>query len=671
MPFTSAAAEALAKYSKTVTYLLELRTNTPGGDEWQPYSFEDFSLTHEARSPALLKVHLTNDALDFSSGPDSDVRTQLFAEARLVCSIGAESETLFRGRIFRVEPRDFSFVIYAQDWLALANDCECLVDLAPAETAEIAPARALELVGGGVFGSVFGFVYGGAGDPAFNMDTNPGSRRRSWAAGNIRLWYDNLASEEVPPRHYQINLTSGTATILEDTAGRDYFVTGVRCYIEGSLDWSEVFAAALAFDSAAGGMGIAALQIDAPSTGLDLAAPIHFQGRVAELLRQIERSQQDNLRLYYDSRTDSFKLRVINQKPAGLEDFALSHPQSIAQPRDIRDVYSRVVITGLSERPRNALTLDTTVISDATTAGDWFSWDGLNVGADDDFEVIAPLSWDGDANRGASVHNLAESEGGGTNKYDSWYGFFEADLGEIQRLTRLRFITPGSRNLNAQAGHQGMFWPGLQLLGSQDGTDYRLISAHSYGRFPPHTSVDILKEDILFPRLRYLRVLLGAYKHGFENQNDPSIGLAELELYTEEEYTVVKEIDGAADPPSLYEYTADYNHDGVVDSWPRNHPALWQRLGGRHRSLFENQAGELNEFLAHDRAIDLLAESVRLFQQVSYLAVCDPRIELYATVAVNDEINGGCSMLVEKFVLSPRGTEVAGTNYLASPLGSP
>ena len=77
-----------------------------------------------------------------------------------------------------------------------------------------------------------------------------------------------------------------------------------------------------------------------------------------------------------------------------------------------------------------------------------------------------------------------------------------------------------------------------------------------------------------------------------------------------------------------------------MDTWQRNHHGLWTRLGGRHRTRFDDQSGELNEFLAHDRAIDLLAESVRLFQQVRYRAVCDPRVRLYDTVAVPDELNG-------------------------------
>jgi len=61
---------------------------------------------------------------------------------------------------------------------------------------------------------------------------------------------------------------------------------------------------------------------------------------------------------------------------------------------------------------------------------------------------------------------------------------------------------------------------------------------------------------------------------------------------------------------------------------------------------------------------------VRLFQQARYSAVCDPRIALYDTVVVNDELNGDVgSILVEQVVLSPRATEIRGTDYRAAGLG--
>jgi hypothetical protein len=670
MGFTQAATSELARFDKSVSYKLELSTNAAEGPVWQEYAFEDFSLTRDANAPAVLTARLCNDALSFSDEDSAGNRTQLLANARLTCSVGSDSEVLFSGRIFRVEPKDCSFSITAQDWLALINDCECEVSATPDETAEL-PRRQLFLAGGGAFGSAYGFSYTGAGDPAFNLDANPGTRRRSWMPGDIRLYYDSSGTEEVPPRHYQANLTSGTVSILEDTTGNTYYASGVRCAVEGTLDWSQVIGLALAYPKSLGGIGAQGGELDLPFTGLSVAGPVYYRGRVSGLLKAIFARQQQNLRLWYDSAAGKLKLRLIEQQSTGNEDWELLHAQSVSQPRDIRDLYSRVVVTGLSERPLNALALPATTLTDNTSQGDWFAWDGLNVGADDTFANVAPLVHDGDVNLGASVHNLAESENGGTDQYDSWYDYIIADFGEIVRVSRLRATTPGSRNYNAAAGHQGLFWPGIRIYGSEDGSDYRLVTALLAGRFPPGETIEVTGCEILMSRLRYLKVQLGAYKHGFENQDDPSIGLAELEVYTTEEYRVVKEIDGAEAPESTYSYTADYDGDGTVDSWVRNHPGLHERLGGRHRTLFDDQTGNLNEYLAHDRAIDLLAESVRLFQQVVYRAVCDPRIRLYDTVVVNDELNGDVgSILVERIELRPSGTTIGGTNYLAGGLGS-
>lgn len=660
MAYSSITTAHLSELDKQVDYVFELRTNFPESSTWQEFAFVDFTLTHDIDSPATLNIELVNSDLHFSDEQSTANRVQLLAEARLRCSLAGETETLFQGRVYRVEPRDYRFVLLCQDWLALVHECECEVSLAPAETDEIEPARQLVLVANGEFGSVFGFSYSGGGDPAFSGD---GARRRSWAAGDIQLWYDAAATEEVPPQHYAVNLTGGTATILEDTTGRTYYASGVRCYREGTLDWAQVFEAALTYPAALGGMGLSSGDMDMPDTGIDVAGPVYFQGRVGDLIKQILAQQQANMRLWYSSRGGSFMLRIVEQAAAGNEEWELLHAKSIAQPRDIRELYSRIVVSGLSERPRNALTEDSTSLTPRAGAGTWFAWDGLNVGPDSSFTVVGPHLYDGDANLGAAVHNLPASENGGSDRYDSWYDFVIIDLGDVRRINRVRLTFPGSRNANASAGHQGLFWPGARLLGSVDGVDYRLLSAQLSGRFAPGEQSEARGQDVLYPKVRYIKVLLGAYKHGFENQDDPSIGLAELEVYTTEEYRIVKEIDGF-DEGAQYVY-----RDGTT--WNRYHPGLWARLGGRQRSKYINRAGEYNEFLAHDYALDSLAESVRLFQQVRYGAVCDPRVELYDTVVVADELNGCISsILVERVVLNPGGTAIYGTDYHSAALGA-
>lgn len=673
MPYTQATTDHLAHFDKRVNYTLELRNGFPEGSEWQAYPFETFNLTHDAGAggeivPATFRATLCNDALEFSRETAPDCRTQLFADLRLTCTVAGESEVLFYGRIYRVEPEDYGFTIYAQDPLALVHECECELALEPLMTAEIS-SRQLLLVGEGVFGSVFGFVYQGGLDLAFNQDQPLGSRRRAWAPGDIRLWYDSASTLEVSPQHYQVNLTSGVVSLLEETAGRAYFVTGVRCYIEGTLDWAGVVRSALAYPKTAGGIGAEESELDLPPTGLDVAGPLYFRGRVGDLLREMLSKQQANLRLWYNSRASAFTLRVVKQQPAGSERWTLQHAQSIAQPRELRDVYSRVVVSGLSERPRNALTETTTAISDITSQGDWYGWHGVDYGWPLSPEEATKLLADGDYNIGCGVHHLAATEGGGTDQYNSWYNFALIDLGQVQRINRVRAGLPSSRNINANNGHQGAFWPGLQVLGSVDGASYRLLSPLLHGRFPPLHQIDVGANDIAVPQARYIKLLLGAYKYGIASGNDPVIALGEFELYVTEEYRVVKEIDGSSSPATYYNYTADYDHDGMIDRWQRNHPALWTRLKCRHRTLQDDQRGELSEFLAHDRALDLLAESVRLFQQMRYRAVCDPRVQLYDTVAAPDALNGGTqALLVERIVLNPAGAEICGTDYRADHL---
>src|SRR5690606_19430441 len=99
------------------------------------------------------------------------------------------------------------------------------------------------------------------------------------------------------------------------------------------------------------------------------------------------------------------------------------------------------------------------------------------------------------------------------------------------------------------------------------------------------------------------------------------------------------------------------------DRFTRNRPKLWQRLGGRHRTLFRQFSG--NEFLAQDRATDLLAEGLRQFSGIEWRSLPDPRIRLWQTVAGTDRSGKEVSALVERVEHTPRATVVSGTDYLA------
>jgi hypothetical protein len=663
MPFTESATNELRRTGRHIGWSLEARSDLTDDEAWQELPLADFRLLQDTTGAARLRCEVPDAGGDRGDPDAVDNPLRLLGELRLTSHVGSESAVLFRGRVTELDPAEGLIRLRALDWSCLFAETECDVSLAPDETTELS-VRQLSLIGGGMLGSVYGFVYTGPGDLAFNTGSNPGTRRRSFVPGEIRLWYDSAKTSEVSPSHYQVNLTGGTVSILEDTAGSSYWLSGVRCYIEDTLDLAELYRAALKYPVAKGGPGLVDEDLDIPDLGLSPAGAIGWQGSLSGLFAKLRDSQQANLRLWYEPETAKFVLRLVEQQATA--ELELLSAAERGRPRDISALYSRVVVSGKSERPGNALANGATP-SDTSTAGDWFSWDGLNVGADSSFAAVSPNLWDGDVSRGASLHNLAASENGGTGFYDSWYEYMQFDLGEEERVQRVRAVMPGSRNLNSAAGHQGLFWPGLRLLGSLDGSEWRLLSPLLQGRFAPHSLVEAAGGDLTMPRLRYLRVQLGAYKHGFDNLSDPSIGLAELELYTTESYRVVREIDPLATPASFHTYSADYDGDGFLDRWQRNRPLLWARLGQRHRTLFTDFAG--NEFLAADRATDLLAESLRQFSGMAWRSLPDPRIRLYQTVSAKDRTGSVASALVERIEHSPRATLVGGTDYLSEEAG--
>lgn len=107
------------------------------------------------------------------------------------------------------------------------------------------------------------------------------------------------------------------------------------------------------------------------------------------------------------------------------------------------------------------------------------------------------------------------------------------------------------------------------------------------------------------------------------------------------------------------------------DADAANAPDLWTRMGSRFKTHFINLGSDYNEFLAHDVALLDLVESLRLFQAVTYVSVCDPRVRMWDTVGVTDELNGdvGSILVDESLTITPNGTTITGTNYLSTTLG--
>jgi len=138
---------------------------------------------------------------------------------------------------------------------------------------------------------------------------------------------------------------------------------------------------------------------------------------------------------------------------------------------------------------------------------------------------------------GAGVHNLDAD-------YTDWLGVVEIDFGSVQRAQRLRFRMPPSanRNQSIKQGEDGcFFWPGLWVQVSEDGVDYYDVSPLLYKiRARPTELVDIQYSQITRPKFQYMRIYCAPFKQGISNQHDPAIGLAEIEVYFEEYYQVVK-----------------------------------------------------------------------------------------------------------------------------------
>lgn len=472
-------------------------------------------------------------------------------------------------------------------------------------------------------------------------------------------------------------------------------------------------------------------------TGLDLDRGFGKKDTCSKMLTMITEEAQENLKYWYEPETLRFRYETVEQ--AGSADYTLVKPKMIAQPRDVRDWYTRIVRTGKTSFPVNdvAEAAADSGITDITTGGNYFRWDGANVGADSTFASIIPYVYDGDGNIGASVHNLnstADVDGTTGDKYKGYYYFFKVDLGEVKNVDRVRIHMPGSRNEKAKAGHQGIFWPGVKLEISDDDSTYYTMSVDAYGRYEPGSVIDFDYDRMQRGRGRYIRVLCGAYKHGFEDQSDPSIGIAELEVWTNVDYEVVREISPLHDiitantVSDYFEITGDYlsewekystftvidstgnngnyailsvalngsntrinvdtgtkavassTADGRLytttdyeyldgDTVQRHYPDLWDRNGYKQKESRKDFGTKYSEAIAGDIALATFEESIRLFQEVDFKSVCDPRPRIWKTLSATDEMNGNVTFLCQDLTLRfgrNMNSEFNGVNYNSS-----
>jgi hypothetical protein len=626
---------------------------------------------------------------------------------------------VFLGRVETLNPADTRCALAATSWDLLLDECETLVDFVPtmvvvredwdgvdpADETDFREVVALAALGG----YIFGFEHeAGTTDPAFGeagqLLTPQVLIRRPWAPSAVRLWsYDPSTTppetfadkKPVSSTHWSVDWHAGAMTIAEKVLGSDdatpkvYVLTNVRCYLESAatgatdVDAATVLAAALQYpstggDPTPGGIGAASGDLDFPGggIGLDLASALFFQGRVSDLLRDLQKQLAPHLRLWHEPRTGKWTVALTDQKAAEAEDLELIHPRAISVNRAGRDLYSRVVATGKKEYPANAILDCGVTLGDDLGAGAVFgTYQDLTFQDATTWLIASQYLWDGDGNTGTFVRNL---DGDHDYRYSHFYTlcvigpFVDADgYAETRNVEYVGVILPMTQNINAQQGHQGGFWPGLRLLGSTDGTNWQLLTPQIDGRYKPLSQIEVKQEQLLVPRARYIKVLCGAYKHRKGDGDDPAIALGELTLITSLNYRQIREIDGNVSPLTTYSYTRDLDGDGVLDIWQRNHPDLWTRLGRRHRTKIIELGSQYPEAVAGDLALSYLDEGVRLFEGLSFATVCDPRVRLYQTAKVVDAWNSYTgSILVERLTLTDKGSTIEGTNYLAAGLSN-
>lgn len=561
-----------------------------------------------------------------------------------------------------------------------------------------------------------------------------------------------------------------SAEAAAGTMSKKYYVENLRVFWESAqsgatnCDYANVFKEAAEWSKADGGMGLTENEYDFADLGIDLASVWHFEGKVVDLWKRVRKDRQANLIYEYDSATLKFTVKLVQQGSSTT--WNLLHSTSVNQGREDRDVFTRIEVTGKTELPVNILAYDGTKVDEddaavvtvrderlntATNYGTCHKWTKTNGGSDQVFSQTKRHLYDGNIGAGIGFNDLSGGAPSGEyldggNDYNSWFYFVTIDMGKERTIDRMRFHLPPSANPNQghyqNEGDEAVFFPGIWVEISSDDTNYFDISpALRQRREKPGTVLDIRRDELARTTGRYIRIHLGAFKQGISNASDPSIGLMEAEIFTQEFYRITKEIDGNASPATFYIFTNShvlpvFAVDQGADTFSiegKNYTALFvdgfefavkdstgndavyicdgnstipgsdtiiaivgdiphatadgsiitsfvqrnqEDLHNRYRTgrrLKENPLGNrYNEFLAHDVALLEYRESLRLFQKVNYQSVCDPRINMWDTVGVTDELNGDItSILVDDGVtFSLMGAGISGTNYRAGELGT-
>ena len=641
MPLTQLTREALAKTRKRITLIARIKTSHPESGEFAEFEIAEggIRLTREIGLPAMLEIEPVPPQGGFGAETDPANPFQLFARIEVRCEValaggGIESERLFDGVATEIERTDGRMRIVALDMLHVLSRTVTKVafDAATVAIPGAAPLSPATELGGLAYGldiseTPDGFSAAGA--------------RRSWKPGDIRV--TNAQGAELPPAAYAVYPDSG-AVVFHSAPGGSVYVSGVRCYIEGTADISSIMRAALSFPKDKAGPGIPEDMIDFSPIGLDLNRVRwdEADGSVWDFWSFVRKVLPSNLFLYYDSATAKFKLELAAQKAA--PDVELINPVRVESPADGYSVYTRVLVKGDIPAPRPIS--ETAIVGDLMAGeGEIFRWSGnQKIFGEGTISLIK----DGDGNTGFGRHNLSG------DAYD-WRDFASLDLGlaadgKPRRITRIDVVAANSHNPNSQSGAGLKFLYGVEILGSLDAVSYERISEGAVMYLKP-LEVRTIDRPV-FDNARYLKVRIKPAKDGLSNDSDPAAALSEIRVYGSQKYEAVAEVQ--ADDPG-----ADFYH-----------PQLLEKIAQIGHLTYIEDAGDLfDEFAAKGRAAALLGEFIRAFGRVEYLCVFDPMAKPLITAGASDPLTGvNAGFLVEKAVMDGQTTRVEGVNYLAEPL---
>ncbi|MCC7479207.1 hypothetical protein IT575_12215 [bacterium] len=587
--FTAAAALELASAQPRKQGRLFIKR--PGDSAFTEYTPGDWDREAPSDGPVRFSCLLPDPGQAFDDETDSGNQIQLLTHVLWFELVGTEYECKLYGPLVSLVASPGRVDLTAYDWSILFNLASARAELEPGsvEVVDANSYRELSVLDETRFGSFWAFTPNGSGtDPAFDEETQ--TRRRAWQRTDWRLFYDNSGDQEqeVPEAVYQINHTAGGVTILEDTAGREYWIRDVRAYLESAAthvdtvpcDFSRLAEQVLTF-AELGGLAAEVGELDIEDTGLDMAGSFTFppepglSGTPADFIRLIQTRVASNFRAIYDSQplVFDFTARTITspgkwrwfagiQKPRGEKDYSLSAQGQWRKERNIDQLASAVEVTGFTDRPGNLLAGGNGITLSWTNllpSAHWCTFDGANNPVNVGFNDALAALWDGDDSKGLIVASLG---GPGLNE---WVEAASATLSEPVRVEEVVAKLAGTknRNPNNQYGNFEGFWPGVQIMGRLAGGAWAPTLPRYVDR--PGAVAKASGDQLNRQYVDEIKLVFKTFKGGISNQNDPWIGAMELALFFNIHFLVKLEFQDS-DPDGVFEYTNNQRHLIIASS---------------------------------------------------------------------------------------------------------